>query len=239
MADLGQRSRALAEQERLVAARLAAAEQQKREMLEKSLHEAQGVIQDAKRQVGAILDEARREKSRLAKERIRQAEEQVEMKLRELHPETQLSLEKIAVGDTVLVRSIGYDGTVVALDRKQGRLRVRAGLMEMDVSISDLAPRSGKAAAARKAPRPSGTQEAANQLNLVGARVDDALPELERFLNRASLDGLGELRVIHGKGTGALMRAVREYLDGHPLIREYRRGEPFEGGDGVTVVTLR
>jgi DNA mismatch repair protein MutS2 len=58
-------------------------------------------------------------------------------------------------------------------------------------------------------------------------------------LNHASLEGNGEVRVIHGKGTGALMRAVRDYLDGHPLVLEFRKGEQFEGGDGATVVTLR
>ena len=239
LADVERRILTVADRERLVAERLAAAEQQKRAILEKSLQEAKGVIQGAKREVSAILDEARREKSRLAKEKVRAAEEQVEAQLRELHPETHLPLEKIAPGDTVFVRSIGYDGTVVAVDRKQGRLRVRAGLMELDVNVTDLAPRRGKAPVTRKAPRQAADEGAASQLNLLGARVDEALPEVERFLNHASLDGLAEVRIIHGKGTGALMRAVREYLEGHPLVQGVRKGEPFEGGDGATVVTLR
>jgi DNA mismatch repair protein MutS2 len=53
------------------------------------------------------------------------------------------------------------------------------------------------------------------------------------------LEGIGEVRIIHGKGTGALMRAVREYLADHPLVRDFRKGEPYEGGDGATVVELR
>jgi DNA mismatch repair protein MutS2 len=76
-------------------------------------------------------------------------------------------------------------------------------------------------------------------LNIIGLRVDEALPEVERFLNRLSLEGTGEARIVHGKGTGALMRAVRDYLSGHPLVAEFRKGEPFEGGDGATVVALR
>lgn len=76
-------------------------------------------------------------------------------------------------------------------------------------------------------------------MKIIGMRVDEALPELERFLNHASLEGNGEVRVIHGKGTGTLRRAVRDYLDGHPLVLEFRKGEQFEGGDGATVVTLR
>ena len=149
-------------------------------------------------------------------------------------------LAGIAEGDVLFVRPIGYDATVISVDRKHGRLRVRAGLMEMDVLLADVAPRTGKATKARGAARR--TQEAedvSRELNIIGLRVDDALPELERFLNRLSLEGIGEVRIIQGKGTGALMRAVREYLDGHPLVREFRKGEPFEGGDGATVVILR
>ena len=147
-------------------------------------------------------------------------------------------MEDIAAGDTVFVRQIGYDGTVTAVDRKHGRLRIRAGVMEMEVSAFDVAPGTGKKAIARKASRPVAEETVANRLNIVGSRVDDALAEVERFLNRASLDGLGEVTIIHGKGTGALMRGVREFLADHPLVRELRKGEPFEG-DGVTVVTLR
>lgn len=237
--DLAQRSRELAEQERLVAERLAAAERQRHESLEKSWQEAKEIIQGARREVNAILDEARREKGRAAQERLRLAEREAEERLRELRPETRLAIEEIVEGDTVFVKAIGYDATVTAVDRKHGRLRVRAGLMEMEVLPSDLAPRTGKQAVAKKAVRPAAEEAVANSLNLLGFRVDDALAELERFLNRASLDGLGEVRVIHGKGTGALMRGVRDFLAGHPLVREFRKGEPFEGGDGVTVVDLR
>lgn len=238
-AEVERRLMAVADRERLAAERLAAAEQHQRDLLEKSLLEAKGVIQGAKREVAAILDEARREKSRLAREKVRAAEEQVEERLRQLQPETHLPVEKIAPGDSVFVRTIGYDGTVVSVDRKQGRLRVRAGLMELDVRVQDVGPRTGKKPAVPKAARQEADEGAAREINLLGTRVDDALPEVERFLNRASLEGLSEVRIIHGRGTGALMRAVREYLERHPLVQAIRAGASFEGGDGVTVVTLR
>ncbi|HKZ16720.1 MAG TPA: Smr/MutS family protein, partial [Geobacteraceae bacterium] len=72
-----------------------------------------------------------------------------------------------------------------------------------------------------------------------GMRVDAALTQLEKFLNHASLEGLREVRIIHGIGTGALLAAVREYLDGHPLVSEFRPGEQYEGGNGATIVSLR
>ncbi|BDV41694.1 endonuclease MutS2 [Geotalea uraniireducens] len=234
--------RAAEERERRAVARLAEAERQKREMVEQALVEARELVRNARREVNAIIDEARRERSREARRKIDETEERLAAQLRAFHPEEQLSLEALREGDTVFVPGLGYDGTVIAIDRKGGRLRVRAGMMELDVALGDLAPRRGKAA--QPQPRKTGRTltpepELPHELKLLGLRVDDALTRLEQFLNRASLEGYGELRIVHGKGTGALMRAVREHLDGHPLVREFRPGEPFEGGDGATVVTLR
>ena len=76
------------------------------------------------------------------------------------------------------------------------------------------------------------------RVTLIGLRVEEALSRLEPFLNHASLAGLSEVTVIHGLGTGALSRAVREHLEGHPLVKNFRKGEQSEGGNGVTVVTL-
>jgi DNA mismatch repair protein MutS2 len=73
----------------------------------------------------------------------------------------------------------------------------------------------------------------------VGLRADDALSRLEPFLNHASLAGVGEVTVIHGIGKGILLRTVRDHLRGHPLVREFRAGVSHEGGEGVTVVSLK
>jgi DNA mismatch repair protein MutS2 len=77
-----------------------------------------------------------------------------------------------------------------------------------------------------------------SQLDLRGARVDEALGALERYLEDASLAGLEKVTVIHGMGTGALRDSVRTESAAHPLVREVRAGGRGEGGDGVTVVTL-
>jgi DNA mismatch repair protein MutS2 len=76
------------------------------------------------------------------------------------------------------------------------------------------------------------------ELDLRGLTVDDMLVELDHYLDTAYLAGLPFVRIIHGKGTGALRQAVREELRGHPLIGEYRSGESNEGGEGVTVAKL-
>ena len=238
--ELEQRERLFHERELLLEESRAEAGQRERATLEKALQEAKEIVQGAKREVNAILDQARREKGKLAKKEIEEAERKVNEKLRELHPEEFLSADRLESGMVVYVKSIGYDATVTAIDRKHGRLRVRAGQMELEIHLYDAAPKKGKSAEPRSVSR-KGEPETAEprEINIIGLRVDDALPEVERFLNHVSLEGGGTARIVHGKGTGALMRGVREYLDGHPLVSEYRKGEQFEGGDGATVVTLR
>ena len=76
------------------------------------------------------------------------------------------------------------------------------------------------------------------QLDIRGARPDEAIDVLDRYLNDAAVAGVGRLRIIHGKGTGALRTAIRAALAGHPLVRSHEPAGPSEGGDGATIVTL-
>jgi DNA mismatch repair protein MutS2 len=78
----------------------------------------------------------------------------------------------------------------------------------------------------------------ASSLDLRGARVDEALAALDRYLDDAALAGLDQVVVIHGLGTGALRDAVRDRAGGHPLVTSFRPGERGEGGDGATIVKL-
>src|SRR6266702_3294880 len=87
-------------------------------------------------------------------------------------------------------------------------------------------------------PRYEDRPEVAMQLDMRGWRVDDALEELESYLNDAAMSGMSSVRIVHGKGTGALRSAVREQLAHHPLVKSYTSAPPREGGDGVTVVKL-
>ena len=86
---------------------------------------------------------------------------------------------------------------------------------------------------------PVARQSGANTLDLRGRRADDALAELEAFLDRTSLEGADTVFVIHGHGTGALRKVVREYLATSAYVARFRPGGGGEGGDGVSVVSLR
>ena len=76
------------------------------------------------------------------------------------------------------------------------------------------------------------------QLDIRGARAEEALAVLDRYLNDAAVAGVGRLRIVHGKGTGALRTAVRAALSEHPLVRAHEPAGPSEGGDGATIVHL-
>jgi len=159
------------------------------------------------------------------------------------------------VGDLARSRSGGWVGRIAELDRAKHRATLEAGAMRVSVELADLevagggvAPAEDPAGARGRSGGPAGTNVAqlrlsrANSvpmsLDLRGARVDEALSALERYLEDASLAGLARVTVIHGLGTGALRDAVRSEAGAHPLVKSVRPGERGEGGDGVTVVEV-
>jgi DNA mismatch repair protein MutS2 len=241
LADLSQREEALLRGERKLADRVEEANLQLKGAKEKGYLEAQQIIRKARREVSDLLDEAKRDKAREAKEKLDQAAAEVEQVLAALHPEQELPApEKIAVGDVLFVKPLNCDAKILSVDRRDGRVRVRAGSMELEVPIGTLSrPKGKEQKVQKKREQKEERGEPVSTINLLGMRVEEAIQELEPFLNHAALDRIAELRIVHGKGTGALMKGVRGYLDGHPLVASFRTGERFEGGDGVTVVTLR
>jgi len=240
LAELAQREETLARSERKLAERVDEANQLLKGAKEKGYQEAQQIIGKARREVSGIIEEARRDKAREAKGKLDQAAAEVEQVLSELQPSAEAPPERIAVGDTLFVKPLNCDAKILSVDLRNQRVRVRAGSMELEVPLATLSRPQGKEhKIQKKRVQQEERGEPVSTINLLGMRVEEALGELEPFLNHAALDRIAELRVVHGKGTGALMKGVRSYLDGHPLVASIRTGERFEGGDGVTVVTMR
>ena len=129
--------------------------------------------------------------------------------------------EEIGAGDRAAVRATGVAGP-----RPQAGRRGDFGGEERSVRVGAKAP-------TRQPPR-----AIASSLDLRGARVDEAVELLERYIDQAATAEAGRVTVIHGHGSGALRDVVRELLTGHPLVREWRPGERGEGGDGATIVSL-
>jgi DNA mismatch repair protein MutS2 len=118
---------------------------------------------------------------------------------------------------------------------------VAAGAMRLRVPAAQLRPAPESRDQPLRSDRPVVQGSASNvplQLDIRGARAEEALAVLDRYLNDAAVAGIGRLRIVHGKGTGALRTAIRAALSGHPLVRAHEPAGPSEGGDGATIVTL-
>lgn len=230
----------LEEKEGLLRERGSELKRKEKETMEKAYREAQDIILNTKRQIYAILEEAKKEKSRASIKKIEKTQKEVDDKLEVFHKEPSLSMGEIKEGDVVFVKSIGYDATVVKIDRRNKRLRVKAGSMDIEVPLSDISPKKGKLPESKIIYEKMEEKEetAPLALNLIGLRVDEAISNIEPFLNHASMAGFSEVTVIHGIGKGALLKAIHEHLKGHPLVKQFRSGETSEGGRGVTVVTM-
>ncbi len=154
----------------------------------------------------------------------------------EFIPEEQRSVK---VGEKAEHRKFKVTGEVVSVDGGKAVLNVNG--RRMTVETRDLVPKGGPAPAPAKtrATASSGdAPEVSAELNLIGQRVDDALDESDKFLDRALLEGKEAVRIIHGFGTGTLRKAVREHLRKHPAVRSWRPGAENEGGDGATIAVL-
>ena len=150
--------------------------------------------------------------------------------------------ESLKEGDRVYVRGIGHPVEVITAPDDEDRVEVLLGTMRARIPVYQLERRAeGHPVAASLGvylSRSSAAPRTASELDLRGLRVDEALARVDVSLNNAALDGVGQFRIIHGKGTGALRRAIREYLADHTLVASAESDEGA-GGDGVTVVAIR
>ena len=153
------------------------------------------------------------------------------------------------LGERARSRSGGWEGRIAALERGGKRATLEAGGMRVTLDVEDLVPSVGDEASDRRGDgsrsgatsnadeiRLDRAQSVASSLDLRGARVDEALEALDRYLDDAALAGLDKVLIIHGMGTGAIRDAVRTAAAGHPMVKSMRPGQRGEGGDGATIV---
>lgn len=243
--ELDQREAQLTERDTQLRLRAAEVDRIRREAAEKAWGDAKELISTTRRRMNDLLEELKREKRSDIVEKLRRAEAELSDQLKPRLERPELSaLEAVSPGDTVHVRTLGCDCVVLSIDARNSKARVRAGRMELDVPLAELArPQTKAESGGKKTPavswRANIEESEQRELKLIGMRVDQALAELESFISHAAVAGLREVRVIHGIGTGRLRDAVREELERHPLVEAHRPGEPHEGRNGATVVTIR
>lgn len=157
-----------------------------------------------------------------------------------------LKPNQIRLGDSVKVVSMGLKGSVSSLPDKNGRLFVQCGIIRSQVSLSDLVLLEEETVKTEKMQRSSSgklkmskSYSVSTEINLLGKTVDEALSELDKYLDDAYLAHLPSVRIVHGKGTGALRKAVQGYLRKNRVIKSFRLGEFGEGDAGVTIAEFK
>lgn len=157
-------------------------------------------------------------------------------------------LKQVKVGQEVVIADIDQLATVMSMPDRNGLVEVRAGILKTKVPLSNLkAPDKMKKAAQAKTtkpqPRSSSVQrvqrKASMEINLLGMTVDEALMETDQFIDHAVMNGQTMVYLIHGKGTGALRKAIHMHLRTHRNVKSFRLGQYGEGEAGVTVVELK
>ena len=154
--------------------------------------------------------------------------------------------KKLKVGDSVFVKSMNLKGIVTTLPDQRGNLKVRMGILHSQVNVKDLelvdevtirAPGLVRSGAGRVSMAKSAS--VSSEINLLGKTVDEAVSALEKYLDDACVAHLETVRVVHGKGTGALRKGVHDYLRRQKRVASFRLGQYGEGDAGVTIVQLK
>ena len=151
------------------------------------------------------------------------------------------------LGESVKVLSMNLTGTVSSLPDSRGNLTVQMGILRSQVNISDLEiidePASystgSKKGTSRSKMKMSKSLSVRPEINLLGKTVDEAVSELDKYLDDALLSHLNTVRIVHGKGTGALRKGIHEYLRRQKHVKSYRLAEFGEGDAGVTIVEFK
>jgi DNA mismatch repair protein MutS2 len=239
--------RQVAEQQRRLAARLATIEAERATILGEARAQARHDLEGIRQEIEALRAEITQPRglAALGEEWLAQASARLEAMQEETAPlppppppEQTVLPGEVAVGDTAWIAGLGTTGLVTALDGDSAEVQV--GTFGVRVQRSDLERRAHPKPVESQVSAPSKGQQPSPsaQLDLRGRRVEESLPRLDKYLDDAFLAGMPFVRIIHGKGTGALRQAVRQQLRGHPLVKSHRSGEQGEGGSGVTVAYL-
>ena len=206
----------------------------------------------ARAEIHTILEGLKQEqsvsKAKQAKLQLGDVDEMINRQLAQ--PEARIPLEQLQAGDRVEIAHLGTTGTLLESPKGKKRVRLRAGDADMSVAASLLVaseessgrskvPRVPGAAVSRSVTLPVHSEEAFIALDLRGTAADEAIDRTLAALDRAALAGSPNLRIIHGHGTGRLKTSLRAYLKNSPYVSSFRPGERAEGGDGVTIVTLK
>ena len=248
--DMRKRSEKLAEKEADLAAKR-----------EKILSEARREARDLVREAKDAEKEMRKELRELSKRGLGpEAEKRLESSRRRLRQVEQKNQERtvrqinsnpvdirtLAVGDRVKVLSINQNGEVIGLPDNRGEMQVAIGGMRLTVNVKDLMlinegpdRKTGPKATVRTSLGSGKARSISPQINVQGENLEDALMDVEKYLDDVYIAGLERVTVIHGRGEGVLKNGIRKMLRENRFVKSFEAGKYNEGGEGVTIVTMK
>lgn len=234
-------------------------DQAKDKILRDANEKARAILQEAKdvadetirdfNKAGASADIKELEKKRQkVRDKINEKNGKLALGNNQKKPANQKTVDpkKLKKGDSVKIISMNLKGIVNTLPDTRGNLFVQCGIMRMQTNVNDLVPVKEETITAPALQRTntgklkmSKSFSVSSEINLLGCTVDEAIAKLDKYLDDAYLAHLPSVRVVHGKGTGALRNAVQSHLKRLKYVKEYRLGEYGEGDAGVTIVTFK
>lgn len=230
-------------------------DQSRDRILREANEEAREILQNAKeladetirtfQKTGSTSIQELEKSRRKVHDKIAEKNEKLALKQEKPNHKT-LKPNQLHLGDSVRIVSMGLKGSVSSLPDKNGKLFVQCGIIRSQVSLDDLVLLDEETITTGKMQRSSSgklklskSYSVSTEINLLGKTVDEALSELDKYLDDAYLAHLPSVRIVHGKGTGALRNAVQGYLRKNKIIKSYRLGEFGEGDAGVTIAEFK
>ena len=228
----------------------------KEKIIYKAKEEARNILRNAKEESDLIVSNLRNISNEIERERnikIQEAQDKLKSKLNETEKDLSIKLldvksskppKNLKVGESVEILSLNQSGIVVSLPDDNGNLQVQVGIMKINVPVSSLRRIKENDSQKRTAVMTKNilkfkTQDIKNEIDLRGETLDEALLDLDKYLDDVYISGLKEIYIIHGKGTGVLRSGISDLLKSHKHVKSYRLGKYGEGGSGVTVVELK
>ncbi|GIP17046.1 endonuclease MutS2 [Paenibacillus montaniterrae] len=226
-------------------------EEQKIKLLEKAQADAEAAVSKARKEAEEIIADLRKlamdEAASIKEHKLIEAKRRLDEALPELavkqKPSRSGKKQKISAGDEVKVYSLNSKGHVVELHGDEAT--VQLGIMKMKVKLDDLELLQSKSQQPAQPQKQAASVKRTKddsvrmELDLRGESLEEAILEVDRFIDESYMAGMGQVYIIHGKGTGILRTGIQQYLRRHSLVKSYRDGEFGEGGNGVTVAQLK
>jgi DNA mismatch repair protein MutS2 len=221
-------------------------EKEKNDIIKEAYEKSDFVVKEAQAKAKALIEKIKKEDSK--KEELKATEKSLNMLRQAMREEKNQNIvqEKkviknldIKKGETVYITSLTGEATVLKVDKSKGTAQVQAGILKLVVSFDDIKKIEKKKLKPQISAVSAKRSGAKSKIDLRGKMVDDAIHELEEYLDRAMLSGYHEVQIVHGKGTGALRKGIQNFLKVSRYVNSFRDANQDEGGLGCTVVELK